>query len=42
MKKVPSIVDEAANSFALYESHAIMRYICRTRKVSDNWYPNNP
>ena len=27
--------------FVLYESHAIMKYLCSTRKVDDHWYPKD-
>lgn len=37
--QVPAISD---NGFVLAESHAIMKYICATRKVDDHWYPADP
>ena len=27
--------------FVLCESHAMMRYLCTTREVPDNWYPKD-
>jgi len=37
--QVPSIRD---GEFTLGESHSILRYLCDTREVADNWYPNDP
>jgi len=37
--RVPAIDDDG---FKLFESHAILRYIARTRKVPDHWYPSDP
>ena len=36
---IPTLKDGA---FSLYESHAILRYICNTQPVADNWYPKDP
>jgi len=30
------------NGFTLSESHAILRYLCTTKPVSKNWYPEDP
>eukprot|EP00455_Lapot_gusevi_P025967 TRINITY_DN2740_c0_g1_i1.p1 TRINITY_DN2740_c0_g1~~TRINITY_DN2740_c0_g1_i1.p1 ORF type:complete len:152 (+),score=40.58 TRINITY_DN2740_c0_g1_i1:31-456(+) len=35
-KQLPAIKD---GDFALFESHAILRYLCATRQVADHWYP---
>ncbi len=37
--KVPAIVD---NGFVLFESNTIMRYLCNTRNIADEWYPKDP
>jgi len=36
---VPTINDDG---FIVQESGAILKYLCRTRKVADHWYPNDP
>ena len=36
---IPTLLD---GTFSLYESGAILRYICNTRPVADNWYPKDP
>ncbi|KAI6652702.1 Glutathione S-transferase theta-2B-like [Oopsacas minuta] len=36
---IPALLD---GTFSLYESGAILRYICNTRPVADNWYPKDP
>ena len=36
--EVPIIKD---GDFSLYESHAIMKYICASRNLEDYWYPKN-
>jgi len=38
--KVPAMLDEKDGyNFNLFESHAIMKYICRSRNLPDTWYP---
>jgi len=37
--KIPAINDDGFN---LFESHAILRYLARTRKTPDHWYPADP
>ena len=37
--KVPAIVDK--DGFKMFESHAIMKYLCNTRGLADHWYPLN-
>jgi len=37
--KVPAIDDDG---FILFESHAILRYLHRTHKTPDHWYPSDP
>ena len=40
LKKIPAISD---NGFYLYESHAILRYLTRSRNCASHWYPyKNP
>ena len=39
--KVPAIKDESANDLKMFESHAIMKYICQSRKLADHWYPTS-
>lgn len=34
--KVPAMTE---GDFTLYESHTIMKYLARSRKVADHWYP---
>lgn len=36
--KVPAIKE---GDFTLYESHAILRYLCNSRGLNDHWYPTN-
>ena len=36
---LPTLLD---GSFSLYESNAILKYICSTHPVGDNWYPKDP
>ena len=38
MMQVPAIKD---GDFTLGESHAILRYLARSRQVPDNWYPKD-
>jgi len=38
-QKIPVIVD---NGFVLRESTVILRYLSATRKVEENWYPQDP
>ena len=41
--KVPAIREiRRDDEFVLVESHAIMRYLCNTRKCAPNWYPEDP
>ena len=37
--QLPALVE---GDFSLHESPAIMKYICNTREVGDNWYPKEP
>ena len=37
--QIPTLIE---GDFTLYESSAIMKYICNSREVSDNWYPKDP
>ncbi len=30
------------NGFCLNESHAILRYLCATKPIADEWYPKDP
>ncbi len=39
MRKVPTIDD---NGFILYESHAILRYLCDAKNAPDHLYPKDP
>ena len=40
--KVPAMVDTKDGfNFSLFESHAIMKYICRSRNLPDTWYPSS-
>ena len=38
---VPAMVEETPGQqpFALSESHAVLRYLARSRGVADHWYP---
>ncbi|KJE95201.1 glutathione S-transferase domain-containing protein [Capsaspora owczarzaki ATCC 30864] len=38
-KKIPVIDD---NGFVLFESHAILRYLCNKYNLPDHWYPKDP
>jgi len=38
--KVPAIVED--DGFALFESHAILRYLARKHNVPNHWYPTEP
>ncbi len=38
LRKIPALEEEG---FTLSESHAMMRYLCNSRKVAPNWYPQN-
>ena len=38
-KTVPVLKE---GEFTLSGSHAIMRFICDTREVADNWFPKDP
>jgi len=38
--RVPAIVEE--DGFVLFESSTVLRYLCNTRDVPDNWYPKDP
>lgn len=39
LRQVPTIDDDG---FKLGESHAILRYLCGSRKLDDKWYPSDP
>jgi len=39
LQKIPALEEE--DGFTLSESHAIMRYLCNSRNVAPNWYPQN-
>lgn len=41
---VPAIVEvdkKTGEEWKLFESHAILRYLARSRKVADHWYPQD-
>jgi len=38
LQKIPALDEEG---FTLSESHAMMRYLCNSRNVAPNWYPQN-
>ena len=38
--KVPAVVEE--DGFVLFESSTVLRYLCNTREVPDNWYSKDP
>jgi glutathione S-transferase len=42
MAKVPVLRElvEGEPDFNMLESHAIMKYMCKSRNLSDHWYPN--
>jgi glutathione S-transferase len=42
--KVPAISDrrEDGQVVNMFESHAILKYLCATRNVEDHWYPKDP
>ena len=38
--KIPTItLEEGKSKFVLFESHAILRYLCNKYQVDDHWYP---
>ena len=45
--KVPAMMEEVrkpdgqVERFTMFESHAIMKYICQSRQLADHWYPRN-
>lgn len=39
LQTVPALVEDG---FILFESNTIMRYICNSREVAPNWYPQDP
>jgi len=42
---VPAIEEidtKTGESWRLFESHAILRYLAETRKVPEHWYPKDP
>jgi glutathione S-transferase len=42
--QVPAIVEidkTTGEKWNLFESHAILRYLAKTRNVPDNWYPKD-
>ena len=43
MGQVPAMqeTDGAGTPFTLAESHAILKYLCDSRKVEDHWYPTD-
>jgi glutathione S-transferase len=42
MAKVPALreVREGEPDFNMFESHAIMKYMCKSRDLSEHWYPH--
>lgn len=38
--KVPAIIEQ--DGFILFESSTVLRYLCNTRDVPDNWYSKDP
>ena len=35
--KMPALKEE---DFTMFESHAMMKYICKSRNLSEHWYPH--
>ena len=42
--KVPAMIEKKENGeeFMLFESHAIMKYICTKKNLPEHWYPRKP
>ena len=43
--KIPAIretFDDGRPDFVLSESHAIIKYLCYSRNLSEHWYPRQP
>ena len=43
MSKIPSLVHQVENhdDFVIFESHAILKYICDMKQLPDHWYPTS-
>lgn len=40
VRVVPTMIED--DGFAMWESHAIMRYLAATRPVDTKWFPTEP
>ena len=38
-QKIPTLLD---GDFSLYESNAILKYLCATQPIDERWYPKDP